>query len=129
MNKKCFVWKKLSAEAYFRLILDAVDEKEMVVVLTLLMRWSQWRLGIQWGEAQEEESFHQVGAVGTILADAKHNAIAVQLLFSELEKRQERLLAGFVRQCFGEGHIQDVIVMVQDLRKQNKKKTFKKLHN
>lgn len=87
----------------------------MIIILSLLLRWSQSGLGVQWGESQEHESFHQVGTVGAILADAQHNAIAVQLLFSELEKRKERLLAGFVCQCFWENHVQDVVVMIQDL--------------
>lgn len=87
----------------------------MIIVLSLLMRWCQGRLGIQWGKSQEEESFHQVGAVGTILADAQHDAVAIQLLFSEFEKRQERLLAGFMCECLGQGHVQDVVVVIQNL--------------
>lgn len=98
------------------LVLDAVDEKDVIIILTLLMRWSQRRFGVQRGEAQEHESFHQVSAVGTLFLHAKHNAVAVQLLFGELQKRQERLLAGFVRQRLRQSHIQDVVVMVQDLK-------------
>lgn len=102
------------------LVLDAVEEKEMIVVLALLMGRGQWGLGVQWGEAQEQKSFHQVGAVGAVLADAQHNTIAIQLLFGELQKRQERLLAGLVRQRFGQGHVQDVAVVIQDLADQIK---------
>lgn len=87
----------------------------MVVVRSLLLWWSQWRLGVQWGETQEEESFHQVGAVLTVLSNTKHNTIAVQLLFGEFQKRKERLFACFVRQRLRESHIQDVVVVVQDL--------------
>lgn len=103
------------------LVLDAVDEKEMIVVLALLVGRGQRWLGIQWGESQEHESFHQVGAIGTIFTDAQDNAIAVQFLFGEFQKRQERLLAGLVRQCLGQSDIQDVVVMIQDLgrEKQN----------
>lgn len=107
---------KFLSEKYAKsLVLDAIDEEEMIVVGALLLWWSHWRLGIQWGESQEEESFHQVSAVGTILADAQHNAIAVQLLFGEFQKRKERLLAGLVRQSLRESNIQDVVLMVQDL--------------
>lgn len=87
----------------------------MIIVLSLLVRRSQLRLGIQWGESQEEESLHQVGAVGTILSDAQHNSITIQLLFSEFEKRKERLLAGFVCESLGQGHVQNVVIVIQNL--------------
>jgi len=110
INKKC-CREKLGSK---NLVLDAVEKEEMIVVLSLLMWGCKWWLRTQWGEAQEHESLHQVSAVGTILADAQHNAIAVQLLFGEFQKRQERLLAGFVCQCLGQCHVQDVIVVIQD---------------
>jgi len=108
--EKSYVKKLLEA----KLFLDTVDKKEMVIVLSLLLWWCQRGFGVQWGEAQEHESFHQVGAIGTILADAQHNAVAIQSLFGELQKRKERLLAGFVRQRFWQGHVQDVVVVIQD---------------
>lgn len=114
-------WKRKNANYDASLILDGVDEKEMIIVLSLLLWGSQSGLGIQWGESQEHESLHQVGTVGAILTDAQHDAIAVQLLFSELEKRKERLLAGFVCQRFRENHVQDVVVMIQDLITKGKK--------
>lgn len=119
MKLKCFRVEKSYVKKLLeaKLFLDAVDKKEMVIILSLLLWWSQRRFGVQWGEAQEHESLHQVGAIGTILADAQHNAIAVQSLFGEFQKRQERLLAGFVRQRFGQGHVQDVVVVIQDLIK------------
>lgn len=88
----------------------------MVVVVSLLLWRSHRRVGVKRGEAQEQESFHQISAVGTILADAQNNAIAIQLLFGELQKRQERLLAGFVCQCLRQGHVQDVVVVIQNLK-------------
>lgn len=101
-------------------VLDAVDEKEMIVVLTLLVRRGHRRLGIQWGKSQEQESFYQIGSIGTILANAQHDAVAIQLLLGELQKRQERLLAGLVRQCLGQSHVQNVVVVIQDLMRETR---------
>lgn len=78
---------------------------------------------VQGREAQEHESFHQVCTIGTILADAQHNAVAIELLFGEFQKRQERLLAGFVCQSLGQSNVQDVVVVIQDLK--SPKKIFK----
>jgi len=94
---KCCCW--------LGLILDAVDEEEMIVVLTLSHWWSQRGLGAQWGEAQEQEGLHQISSVGAILANAQNNTVAIQLLLGELQERKERLLAGFVRQCLGQSDI------------------------
>jgi len=115
-EEKCLVmWiKRKSVEIWSFSFLDAVDEKEMIVVLTLLMGWCHRWFGIQWGKSQEQEGLHQVGSIGTILANAQYNAVAIQFLFCKLQERQEWLLAGLVRQCLGQSHIQDVVVVIQD---------------
>lgn len=68
---------------------DVIDEEKIIVVLTMLLWWRQWRLWIEWSESEKHEGLHQVCTVGTILTNAQDNTIAVQLLFGELEKREE----------------------------------------
>lgn len=95
---------------------DVIDEEKIIVVLSMLLWWRQWRLWIEWSESEKHEGLHQVCTVGTILTNAQDNTIAVQLLFGELEKREEWLLAGLVCQCFRQDNIKDVVVVVKNLR-------------
>lgn len=96
------------------LVLDVIDEKEMFVVAAFHLGRCQWRFGIEWRESQEEESFGQILTVRSVLADAQNDAVAFQLLFCKLQKREERLFARLVSELLGQRHVQHVGVVVQN---------------
>lgn len=93
-------------------VFDVVDQKEIVVAGSLRRR--KHRLRRQRLKAEEQKCSHQIRAIHAILAHAQHHGVHVQLLFGELEQRDERLLGGLRQQDGRQRHVQDVVVRVED---------------
>lgn len=92
-------WLGLSCDdALVGLLLDAVDHEEIFVLLLLFnVRRRQRGLGADWLETDEREGTHQIRAIEAVLSDAQDYAVALELLFGELQQRDERVLRCLVR--------------------------------
>lgn len=97
------------------LFLDVVDHEEVLALLLLLDVGRRQRgLGADRLEADEGERAHQVRAVEAVLADAQHDAVALELLLGKLQQRDERVLRGLVRHRRRQVHVQHVVERAED---------------
>jgi hypothetical protein len=66
-------------------------------------------------KAQEQEGLAQLCTIWAIFADAQDDTVTVQFLLGEFQEGEEGLLGRFLGHLAGQGHVQDVVVVVQDL--------------